>query len=145
VNPDGHKGTKIACPACGKFFWQGSNGKPKSCSRHCARAIEWIARPRKDALAGPNGYIWHRVPADHPNAVLRTGSRGGLILEHRLVMERALGRHLLPRERVHHKNGNRRDNRLENLELWSLDHKDPPGVRVSEISPHCPTCTCGKE
>lgn len=51
-------------------------------------------------------------------------------LQHRYLMERQLGRPLLPEETVHHINGVRHDNRIENLELWSKSH--PPGQRVED-------------
>lgn len=52
------------------------------------------------------------------------------VFEHRVVMERRLGRKLLPTESVHHKNGDRADNRDSNLELWS--RSQPSGQRVED-------------
>lgn len=70
-----------------------------------------------------NGYILVMKPG-HPHA-----DRHGYVLEHRLVMEARLGHCLLPSEVVHHINGIKTDNRIENLHRYSSggdhtgDHK----------------------
>jgi hypothetical protein len=100
------------------------------CSKDCAYAFDrrTSGRVMKDA----QGYVLISVP-EHPISLARRvrGSSNCYIREHRLVMEKHLGRYLEPYETVHHKNGVRDDNRLENLELW---HKSQPaGQRVSDL------------
>lgn len=69
-----------------------------------------------------DGYVMIKMPGHSET------TRTGWGLEHRIVMSDHLGRPLWPDENVHHKNGDRTDNRLENLELWS--RKQPKGQRV---------------
>jgi hypothetical protein len=71
-----------------------------------------------------NGYVLLSIK-DHPNRM-----PSGRILEHVYVMSEFLGRPLKKHERVHHKNGVRDDNRINNLELWTVSH--PSGKRVSD-------------
>jgi hypothetical protein len=70
------------------------------------------------------GYVLVRVPS-HPYA------SGGYVFEHRLVMEDHIGRYLLSNENIHHKNGIKDDNRIENLELWVKNQ--PAGQRAEDL------------
>lgn len=71
-----------------------------------------------------HGYRYVPVPPEQQH--LSDGAPS--IAEHRLVIATQLGRALSPHENVHHKNGDRSDNRPSNLELWSS--RQPSGQRV---------------
>ena len=58
-------------------------------------------------------YVYAYVP-DHPYC-----TKNGYILEHRYIIEQHLGRLLSPNEVVHHKDGNKKNNNIDNLEIMS--------------------------
>lgn len=84
-------------------------------------------------IVDEDGYLLVYCPG-HPGA--RKPDRR-YVLKHRLVMEKKLGRLLLPSEVVHHKNGDRSDNRIANLELFSSNTEH---LRVTLVG-RCPKWT----
>jgi len=77
-------------------------------------------------ILSAQGYIRVYLPK-HPDA-----NSDGYIQEHRLIMERLIGRRLCRFETPHHKNGIRSDNRPENLELWTSPQ--PAGQRPEDLA-----------
>lgn len=115
------------CVQCSEVFW-GQRDDQMLCSHKCRYAYK--SGPRATKWKGGRTRVWSGhiqvLSKDHPFKTARN-----TVMEHRLVMEKHLGRYLTKNESVHHKNGIRDDNRLENLELWTV-RPQPAGQRVSD-------------
>ena len=82
-------------------------------------------KPQRESFINDSGYRMVYAP-ESPAANPR-----GYVIEHRYEMTKLLGRELYPGENVHHINGVRTDNRLENLELWVTSQ--PSGQRPADL------------
>ena len=140
----------VTCHHCGEDFPANNTVayRRKFCGRKCANRHKYSEK-NDNRARGETHWNWKGGRSITSNGYVAlkmhdysSSDKNGNVLEHRYVMEQHLGRSLSSRETVHHLNGVRDDNRIENLELWHKKH--PIGVRLSD-EPHCGTCTCSNK
>lgn len=105
-----------------RWVWETENNEPLGARNVIAICgTHGCITPSHLRTATHRKYV-ERTKRQHGYYVVNVPDRGQ-VYEHRLVMERHLGRRLETNEHVHHKNGIKTDNRLENLEvLLAGDH-----------------------
>jgi len=107
------------CEGCGKERWviliKGEPSFSYCCQCTNGKLGASNSRWKGGRYKHPSGYVYIYLYSG--DFFYWMANHQGYVLEHRLVMARHLGRNLQPWEVIHHKNGIRDDNRLENLRL----------------------------
>jgi len=111
----------IACPACGNERWVyfvKSTQSPLYSVRGCRKCMyKNRKKQRRNGFKDELGYKYVSLPKEHP--FYEMVNTRGWVFEHRLIMANHLGRALMQNEIVHHLNGIKTDNRIENLEVMT--------------------------
>ena len=121
-------GKYVICVNCKKEKYRTPSkynaSKRQFCSFYCFKAYNRCENSHK--------WLGWRM---NNNGYMKCEMNGKIISQHRVIMEKHIGRKLEQFEHIHHKNGIRHDNRVENLELWAT--RQPYGQRVADLVKFC--------
>lgn len=128
---------KCICQTCGNEFSVHPSRKKADpceyCSNSC-RGKAWLGKGNPTYTGKP--YI-----STHGYMVFRPPEGGRPVLVHRYLMEQHLGRKLIPSEIIHHKNGIKADNAIDNLEIHTLASHTRLHIKLTKWSRKFDQCT----
>lgn len=109
------------CEVCGTDFYMPKSRAAHDAGRFCSRKCKGRWMSDSGCFTGERNPSWKGGRfIEATNGYVYVRREGRYVGEHRIVMEQHLGRRLLSEEYVHHLNGDRTDNRIENLDVASV-------------------------